>query len=264
MDRFRVDGKVALVTGGARGLGAVIAATLVEAGAKVLVTDVLAEEGAKTVARLGDHAAFTRLDVTQEAEWEAAMATALKRFGRLDILVNNAGIEITRLFADITLEEFNKTMAVNSTGTFLGIKHAIRTMRPGGASGNGGSIVNLSSVSGLMGSVGLGSYCASKGSVRLMTKAAAVECARLNYGIRVNSVHPAVVKTDMGNMLINDYVKLGLFPNAAAAEKAFANVQPLGLGLPQDVASGVCYLASEAARWTTGTELVLDGGLMAS
>lgn len=264
MDRFRVDGKVALVTGGARGLGAVIAATLVEAGAKVVVTDVLSDEGAQTVARLGGNALFVRLDVTQEAEWEAAIATALKRFGRLDILVNNAGIEITRLFADITLEEFNKTMSVNSTGTFLGIKHAIRTMRPGGASGHGGSIVNVSSVSGLMGSVGLGSYCASKGSVRLMTKAAAVECARLNYGIRVNSVHPAVVKTDMGNMLINDYVKLGLFPNAEAAEKAFANAQPLGLGLPQDVASGVCYLASDAARWTTGTELVLDGGLMAS
>ncbi len=264
MDRFRVDGKVALVTGGARGLGAVIAATLVEAGAKVIVTDVLSDEGAQTVARLGDNALFVRLDVTQEAEWEAAIATALKRFGRLDILVNNAGIEITRLFADITLEEFNKTMSVNSTGTFLGIKHAIRTMRPGGASGHGGSIVNVSSVSGLMGSVGLGSYCASKGSVRLMTKAAAVECARLNYGIRVNSVHPAVVKTDMGTALINDYVRMGMFPDAAAAEKAFVNAQPLGLGLPQDIASGVCYLASEAARWMTGTELVLDGGLMAS
>lgn len=264
MNQFRVDGKVALVTGGARGLGAVIAETLVEAGAKVVVTDVLSDEGAKTVARLGDNALFVRLDVTQEAEWEAAIATTLKHFGRLDILVNNAGIEITRLFADITLEEFNKTMSVNSTGTFLGIKHAIRTMRPGGASGHGGSIVNVSSVSGLMGSVGLGSYCASKGSVRLMTKAAAVECARLNYGIRVNSVHPAVVKTDMGTALINDYVRMGMFPDAASAEKAFVNAQPLGLGLPQDIANGVCYLASEAARWMTGTELVLDGGLMAS
>ncbi len=264
MNQFRVDGKVALVTGGARGLGAVIAETLVEAGAKVVVTDVLSDEGAKTVARLGDNALFVRLDVTQEAEWEAAIATTLKHFGRLDILVNNAGIEITRLFADITLEEFNKTMSVNSTGTFLGIKHAIRTMRPGGASGHGGSIVNVSSVSGLMGSVGLGSYCASKGSVRLMTKAAAVECARLNYGIRVNSVHPAVVKTDMGTALINDYVRMGMFPDAASAEKAFVNAQPLGLGLPQDIANGVCYLASEATRWMTGTELVLDGGLMAS
>ena len=264
MNQFRVDGKVALVTGGARGLGAVIAETLVEAGAKVVVTDVLSDEGAQTVARLGDNALFVRLDVTQEAEWEAAIATTLKHFGRLDILVNNAGIEITRLFADITLEEFNKTMSVNSTGTFLGIKHAIRTMRPGGASGHGGSIVNVSSVSGLMGSVGLGSYCASKGSVRLMTKAAAVECARLNYGIRVNSVHPAVVKTDMGTALINDYVRMGMFPDAASAEKAFVNAQPLGLGLPQDIANGVCYLASEAARWMTGTELVLDGGLMAS
>jgi 3alpha(or 20beta)-hydroxysteroid dehydrogenase len=264
MERFRVEGKVALVTGGARGLGAVIAATLIEAGARVVVTDLLVDEGARTAAQLGSNAIFSRLDVTQEANWETVIADTVKRFGRFDILVNNAGIEITRLFADITLEEFNKTMAVNSTGVFLGIKHAIRTMRPGGATGHGGSIVNLSSVSGLMGSVGLGSYCSSKGSVRLMTKAAAVECARLGYGIRVNSVHPAVVKTDMGNMLINDYVKLGLFPDAAAAEKAFANAQPLGLGQPQDVASGVCYLASDAARWTTGTELVLDGGLMAA
>lgn len=264
MNRFRVDGKVAVVTGGARGLGAVIAETLVEAGAKVVVTDVLAEEGARTVAKLGANAIFLRHDVTQEAEWEAVLATAVQRFGRLDILVNNAGIEITRLFADIPLEEFNRTMAVNSTGVFLGIKHAIRTMRPGGAYGQGGTIINLSSVSGLMGSVGLGSYCASKGAVRLMTKAAAVECARLGYGIRVNSVHPAVVKTDMGTGLINDYVSLGLFPDAATAEQAFATAQPLGLGLPQDIASGVCYLASEASRWMTGNELVLDGGLMAS
>ncbi len=264
MNRFRVDGKVALVTGGAGGLGATIVETLVEAGAKVVITDVRADEGAKTAAKLGTNAIFLRHDVTQEAEWEAVLATAVQQFGRFDILVNNAGIEITRLFADIPLEEFNRTMAVNSTGVFLGIKHAIRTMRPGGLCGQGGSIVNLSSVSGLMGSVGLGSYCASKGAVRLMTKAAAVECARLGYGIRVNSVHPAVVRSDMGAALINDYVALGLFPDAETGEKAFATAQPLGLGQPQDIASGVCYLASEASRWMTGNELVLDGGLMAS
>ena len=264
MNEFRVDGKVALISGSARGLGAAMAETLIASGAKVMVADILDKEGKKTAARLGANAGYVHLDVTQEADWEAAVAAVIKQFGGLDVVVNNAGIETTSLIENCSLEDFNLTQKVNVTGVFLGVKHAIRAMKPGGAAGRGGAIINLSSGAGLKGTLGLGAYCTSKGAVRLLTKAAAVECGRLGYGIRVNSIHPGVVKTDMGVKVLKDYVKLGLIPSEKEAETTFIKAHLLGFGRPQDIANGVCYLASNAAQWITGIELSIDGGYFAA
>jgi len=258
---FRLDGKAALVTGAARGIGAAVADALAQSGAAVLVTDVLEAEGREIVARLrqsGAKAEFLRHDVTDEAQWEAATAAMDKHFGRYDILVNNAGIETAALLAQCTLEDFRRVMDVNVTGVFLGLKHAVRAMA------GGGSIVNLSSVAGLIGTTAHISYHGSKGAVRTMTKAAAIECAQLKTGIRVNSIHPAIVQTDMGDKFVQDFVSLGLVPDAATARAAFEAAHPLGFGRVEDVACAVLYLASDAARWVTGAELVVDGGYTAA
>lgn len=259
---FRLDGKAALVTGGARGIGAAVAEALAQSGAAVLVSDILEGPGRETVARIrkaGGKAEFQLHDVTDEAQWAAAVAAATRQLGGLDILVNNAGIETAALLTQCTVEDFRRLMDVNVTGVFLGLKHAVAVM------GRGASIINLSSVAGLVGTTGHIAYHASKGAVRLMTKAAAIECAQLGTGIRVNSVHPAIVQTDMGTHFIQHFVDLKLAPDYATAETAFKAAHPLGrFGEPADVASAVIYLASDAASWVTGTELVLDGGYTAA
>ena len=258
---FRLDGKAALVSGAARGIGAAVAEALAHAGASVLITDILEKEGRATAQKIvaaGGKAEFQKHDVTNEAQWEAAIAAAVKHFGHLDVLVNNAGIETAALLSQCTLEDFQRVMNVNVTGVFLGLKHAVRVMKPGS------SIVNLSSVAGLIGTTGHIAYHTSKGAVRLMSKAAAVECAQLGTGIRVNSVHPAIVNTEMGTNFIQHAVDLKLAPDYATAEAAFKAAHPMGrFGEPADVANAVIYLASDAAKWVTGTELVLDGGYTA-
>lgn len=264
---FRVDGKVALISGAARGIGAAIAEALVQAGASVLITDVLEKAGQETVARLrkAGKAEFQKHDVTDEAQWQAAVTAAVKHFGGLDIVVNNAGIETAALLSQCALEDFRRVMEVNVIGVFLGLKHAVRAMAPGGAAGHGGSIINMSSVAGLIGTTGHIAYHTSKGAVRLMTKAAAIECAQLGTGIRVNSVHPAIVSTEMGANFIQHAVDLKLAPDYATAEAAFKAAHPMGrFGEAADVANAVVYLASDASRWSTGTELVLDGGYTAA
>jgi len=267
-DVFRLDGKVALVTGGAKGLGALTAMTLARAGASVMVTDVLETEGRAVVGQIvaaGGKAAFVRHDVTDETQWEAAVATAISSFGQLDVLINNAGVESTELLAQVTVASFRRTMDVNVTGTFLGLKHAIRAMSPGGASGRGGAIVNLSSVAGIVGVMAHSAYCASKGAVRLLTKAAAVECAQLRTGIRVNSVHPGLIETEMGANLIKGFVSLGLAPSIDDARASLTALHPMGrLGEPEDVANAILYLVTDASKWVTGAELSVDGGMAAS
>ena len=265
---FRLDGKVAIVTGAAKGLGTSIALTLAAAGAQVMVTDVLADEGRQVVERIeagGGKARFASHDVTDEAQWEAVVKETIDQFGRLDVLVNNAGIETAALLSECTVESFRRTMDVNVTGVFLGLKHAIRAMSPGGAAGHGGSIVNLSSVAGMIGAVAHSAYCASKGAVRLLTKAAAVECGRLNTGVRVNSVHPGIVETDMGNNFIKGFVALGLAQSLEASTAGILALHPIGrFGEPDDVANAVLYLAADASKWVTGAELSVDGGIAAS
>ena len=262
----RLDGRAALVSGGASGIGAETARAFAQMGAAVLITDINEAAGKATVEAInksGGRAAFFKHDVTVEAEWEAATAAIVKHFGGYDILLNNAGIETAAMLSQCTLEDFSRVMQVNVSGVFLGLKHAVRAMSPSGAAGKGGSIINLSSVAGLIGTTGHIAYHTSKGAVRLMSKAAAVECAQLGTGIRVNSVHPAIVRTEMGDNFIKHAVDLGLVPDVATAEAAFAAGHLLGFGRPPDVASAVLYLASDAARWITGTELVVDGGYTA-
>lgn len=257
---FSLEGKVALVTGGARGIGARVAEALAAQGAAVLVTDVLDEVGQATVIGIraaGGRAAYRHHDVRIEAEWEAAAAAAVSEFGALHILVNNAGIETAALITDCELSDFQRVMAINVDGVFLGMKHGMRVMKQGGA------IINLSSVAGIIGTTAHVAYHASKGAVRTMTKAAAIENAALKTGIRVNSIHPGIVRTDMGTSFISDFVRLGLMPDYATAEAAIGALHPMGFGEVSDVANAVIYLASDAAKWINGAELVIDGGLVA-
>ncbi|MGQ0620075.1 MAG: glucose 1-dehydrogenase [Panacagrimonas sp.] len=265
---FRLDGKTALVTGAARGIGLAVSEALAQVGANVVLTDILEAEGQAAVERIaagGGKAAFVKHDVTDEAQWEAAVAFAEKSFGALDVLVNNAGIETAALLAQCELSDFRHVMDVNVNGVFLGVRQAVRAMSPGGSSGRGGSIVNLSSVAGMIGTTGHAAYHTSKGAVRLLTKAAAVECAQLRTGIRVNSVHPGIVATEMGSNFIQHFVDLRLAPDYATAEAALKAAHPMGhFGEPDDVACAVLYLASAASKWITGAELVLDGGFTAA
>lgn len=265
--RFELGGQVALVTGAARGIGAEAARALAKAGAAVLLSDVLLELGKACAAEIrsaGGRAEFVHHDVADEAAWERAVGRAVDCFGRLDVLVNNAGIETAALLQDCTVEDFRRVQEVNLTGVFLGLKHGIRTMQVGGRAGHGGSIVNLSSIAAMVGSIGHAAYHASKGGVRALTKAAAVECAQLRNGIRVNSVHPGIVETDMGAGFVRHLVDLKLVPDLAIGRGLFEAAHPLGFGRPADVADAVVYLASPAARWITGTELVIDGGYTAA
>lgn len=248
----RVEGKVALVTGAASGLGKAAALMLAREGARVVVTD-RNEAGAKDVATsLGEAARAWKLDVTKEADWARVVDETLTTFGRLDVVVNNAGIGIAKDIESISLEEWRFVHAVNLDGVFLGCKHAIRGMRQCGAKG---SIINISSVAGLVGVENLPAYCSSKGGVRLLTKSVALHCARKGYGIRCNSVHPTFIETPM----VADLASLGGDP--AAGRARLARMIPLGqLGEPDDVAYAVVYLASEESKLMTGSELVVDGG----
>ncbi|MGQ0619600.1 MAG: glucose 1-dehydrogenase [Panacagrimonas sp.] len=262
---FRLDGKVAIVTGGARGIGAEMCRALASAGASVLVTDVL-DEGRATAEALrasGARAEFLKQDVTIEEQWETIVASAVQKFGGLDVLVNNAGIERMQFITDTTVEEFRRIQDVNVTGVFLGCKHAVKAMRPGGSAGRGGSIINLSSIAGITGIIALGAYNASKGAVRLLTKSVAVECAQLKIGVRCNSIHPGLIQTAMGQHFLQNFVDLKLVPDVATAEAGFMASIPMGSwGAPRDIAAGALYLASDASRYMTGSELVIDGGFI--
>jgi cyclopentanol dehydrogenase len=246
---MRLAGKVALISGGARGMGATGARLFAREGAKVVFGDVLEVEG-KAVeeeirAAAGD-ARFVRLDVTSEDEWARAVETTERLYGRLDILVNNAGIGGGRRVEETTLEEWERTMAVNSTGVFLGTRAVIPAMRRAG----GGSIVNISSQLGLVGTDNSSpQYQASKGAVRLLTKATAIQYAR--DGIRANSVHPGPIVTPMTERRRADPEQYRLTLSRI----------PLGrYGRPEEIALGVLYLASDEAAFVTGSELVIDGG----
>ena len=248
----RVEGKVALVTGAASGLGKAMVQMLAREGARVAVTD-RNEPGARDVAgALGEAARSWKLDVTQEADWQRVVDEVLATFGRLDVVVNNAGIGVAKDIESISLEEWRVVHAVNLDGVFLGCKHAIRGMRQCGAKG---SIINISSVAGLVGAADLPAYCASKGGVRLLTKSVALHCARKGYGIRCNSIHPTFIETPM----VDNLASLG--GDMAAGKARLARVIPLGhLGEPDDIAYAVTYLASEESKLMTGSELVVDGG----
>jgi len=252
----RVDGKVALVTGAASGLGRGAAEILAREGAKVVVTDIDIEAGEAVARELGEPAFFRCLDATVEVDWRDGIADVCARFGRLDVLVNNAGVPTMELIEDTTLERWRSVMALNLDGVFLGVRAAIAAMKKTG----GGSIINISSVAGLVGTPRTATYSASKAGVKLLTKCAALECAELGYNIRVNSIHPGLVETPMCEVVLRE-IGGG---DAAAARKKFQQMHPIGrLGRIEDIACGVLYLASDESSFMTGAELIIDGGMTA-
>ena len=248
---MRLENKVALISGGARGMGAVEAKMFVQEGAKVVIGAVLAEDGKQTESEInetGGECVFVHLDVTDEAAWQDAVAAAVDRFGKLDILVNNAGIARINNVEDTTSDEWDLVMDINAKGVFLGTKAAIPEIRKAG----GGSIVNISSIAGLTGGR-TSSYAASKGAVRLLTKSSAIQYA--GEGIRCNSVHPGVIETPMTTPMML---------NTQEGRDLNASRHPLGrVGQPEDIAYGVLFLASAESSFMTGSELVIDGGLTA-
>ena len=255
----RVAGKVAIITGGASGIGRACAERLAGEGAAVVITDIqddLGREAAAAITARGGTARFLHHDVTSEDEWIAVVAEVVAAHGRLDVLVNNAGIGIGGSIVDMTLADFQRQQAINVDGVFLGIKHCIPPMRDSG----GGSIINMSSVAGLRGSARLAGYNATKGAVRLLTKGVALECAQNRWNVRVNSVHPGIIDTP-----IWDTVGAALVRNddrrIDAARLAERSVPTGVLGSPDDIANGVLYLASDDSSYVTGTELVIDAGL---
>ena len=256
----RVSGKVALVTGGASGIGRSCAERLTAEGAFVVVTDIQDHLGHEVVAAIqsaGGTAEYVRQDVTDEDVWADVIAGIKARHGRLDILVNNAGIGIGGSVLDMTLADWRRQTAINLDGVFLGVKHSIPLMR---LSGDGGSIANISSVAGLRGSANLAGYCATKGGVRLFTKAVALECANARDKIRVNSIHPGIIETPI-------WISVGATTNPGSnappdLDAMSAMVVPLGMkGVPEDIANAVLWLSSDEARYVTGMEMVIDGGL---
>ncbi len=265
MSEIDLTGKVALISGGARGIGAETARCFAGHGAAVVIGDVLDEAGrgtAEAIRHAGGKADFIHHDVTNESEWEAAVDHAIRTFGGLEILVNNAGVEEAEHLVDLDIARARRLIDVNVNGVLLGHKHAARAMRPGGPAGRGGSIINLSSVAGLIGTPGLGAYTASKGAVRLLSKTAAVEFGFLGYGVRVNSIHPGYVETDMGRKLIDQFVGFGMLPNKLTAHADMARAYPVGrTGVPLDIARAALFLASDLSSFVTGAEIVVDGGM---
>ena len=267
MTKFDLTGRKALVTGAARGIGAGIAQALADAGAAVMIGDVLTELGRETAKKLsagGAKAGFVPLDVTKDDDWASAVSATVKELGGFDLLVNNAGIEITSLVVDVKADDLRKMFDVNAVGTLLGMKHAFRAMRPGGAAGgkSGGSIVNIASVAATIAFPAIAGYSATKSAVDRMTRVAANESGKLGYGVRVNCVHPGLVPTDMGMKLANDIVAAGLAASVEAAVGDVIGQTPLGrLGEVGDMADAVVFLSSDAARFITGIGLPVDGGM---
>ena len=240
----RLDGKVALISGGARGQGATEAKLFAREGAKVVFGDIRDEEGKQVemeIRAAGGDATYIHLDVTEDADWVEAVGTAVNQYGKLDILVNNAAIVIWKRLEDTSEAEWDQIMAINVKGVFLGTKHAIAAMRQAG----GGSIVNISSTAGLRGSPGLAAYIATKGAVRLFTKATAIE--HVDDNIRCNSVHPGGVETPMVQDAPDIPGRRDRTPMKRRAD-------------PSEIAYGVLYLASDESSFMTGSELVIDGG----
>ena len=254
------DRKV-LVTGGARGLGAGMAEALAAAGATVMLADVLTDVGEKTAADI-PRAEFVRLDVTSDEEWESAVAHTVAELGGLDVVINNAGIEITQLIADTDPDDLLAMLNVNIVGTTLGIKHAFRAMRPGGAAGQGGVVINVASVAAAIAFPGISGYSATKSAVDRLTRVAAMESGKLGYGVRVNAILPGLVPTEMGMKLAVETSALGLFESPDAAVGAVVGLTPSGrLGDVSDMADAVVFLASDQSRFVNGVGLLVDGGM---
>ncbi len=261
----RLDGKVAFLSGAARGIGAETAKLMASVGAKVALGDMLDERGrqtAKEIEAAGGQALYVSLDVTQEASWAAAMDATVKKFGGLDILVNNAGIFNGKGVEDATMDEWHRLVAVNLTGVVLGTRAALPHLKKSGAANpQGAAIVNLASIAGLVGSQLDPLYSLTKGGVTLFTKSAALEFGRKGYKIRVNSIHPGLIETDMGQQTFVMRAKQVGTNDTEKAREATLALHPIGrLGVANDIAKGIVFLASDDSSFMTGAGLVVDGG----
>ena len=256
----RVQGKVALVTGASSGLGEAIARLLANQGATVVLADLNEAAGKRVLRDIkngGGDGLFVKLDVVDEAQWIGVMAKIKKRFGQLNVAVNCAGTNIARSFpTDTTLADWRGLMAVNLDGVFLGTKHAVALMRD--SQPVNGSIINISSVMGLVGFADIAPYNASKGGVRLYSKSVAISCAEKGLNVRVNTVHPGFIDTPLLRK------SMARFDDQEEANRIYSALQPVGhIGTPEDIAYGVLYLASDESKFVTGSELVIDGGFTA-
>jgi len=258
MSGSRLAGKTALISGGASGIGAASARRFVAEGARVMLGDMNVEKGEALAAELGAAAGFVRLDVRDEGQWQAAIEATVKAFGPLTTLVNSAGVSIPGTIEDIGLEQFRHTMAINMDGTFLGCKVGVEALK----GGRGGAIVNVGSTLGNRGGGIFTAYCASKGGVRMLTKAVALHCCDMGYDIRVNCMHPGAIHTEM----VEGYVAAGVAQGATREQviEGFASVHPMKrLGRPEEAANAILYLASDESSFTTGGDLAVDGGYLA-
>ena len=252
----RLAGKVALITGGASGLGANAAELMVREGAKVMLADINEEGGRALAARIGAASAFVSLDVTSEDQWKAAIAATVGKFGALHVLLNSAGIGLTKTVEDIELEEWRRVHAIDLDGVFLGCKHGVKEIKKH-TSSLGGSIINISSISGIIAGANMAAYNSAKAGVRLLSKSVALHCAKSGYNIRCNSVHPTFIDTPI---LDRHRKRFG----AEVMAQKFGKQVPIGrLGRPEEVGWAIVYLASDESSFMTGSEVVIDGGISA-
>jgi len=261
----RLEGRVALVTGGLRGIGAAIVERFLAEGADVLCADLKPADdpdAARAMKEFGPRALYLQLNVAHEADWERASAEIARAHRRLDVLVNNAGVDGVGAVETITFESWRRVMSVNVDGAFLGVKHLTRLMSETGKKTPGGaSIINISSIMGLVGYSETSSYNASKGAIRLFTKAIAIEFAQKRMGVRANSIHPGFVKTPLLDFGMQRWADQGLAPSAQALIDGLDAATPLGrIARPEEIAAPAAFLASDDASYVTGAELVVDGG----
>lgn len=262
----RLAGKIICITGAASGIGRATAMLMAREGAVVVVTDVQDKKAAGLVMeieRAGGQAIFLRHDVTAEESWRTVIAAIKLQYGRLDVLVNNAGIGLSGPVVDMSLTDWRRQTAVNLDGVFLGVKHALPLLREGGArTSGGGSIINVSSIAGIKAAPNAAGYCATKGAVRLFTKAVALECAAARDNVRVNSIHPGIVETAIWDTLLGTAENADAArPRAPTLDALAASTVPLGrTGTTDEIAAGIVWLASDESSYVTGTELVIDGG----
>ncbi len=252
----RLNGKVALITGGASGLGECAAILMAQEGAKVVIADIQADKGKAVAGKIGSAASFVPLDVTSEAQWQAAIAAAVSTFGALHVLVNSAGIGLGKTVEDIELDEWRRVHAIDLDGVFLGCKHGVREIKKH-TGVLGGSIINISSISGIIAGANMAAYNSAKAGVRLLSKSVALHCAKSGYNIRCNSVHPTFIDTP----ILDRYRTR--FGDEVMQQKLGRQV-PIGrLGRPEEVGWPIVFLASDESSFMTGSEVVIDGGISA-